>query len=88
MGGALGTVGAVTDPAAPLASVDLGTNSFHLVIARPTGNNRAPWRHGRVGGTAQSGRVDSGWATAGSAGGGSSTVSHGTPVAMAAARAS
>ncbi len=25
---------------APLAAIDIGTNSFHLVIARPTGNNR------------------------------------------------
>src|SRR3954452_3055766 len=24
----------------PLAAIDIGTNSFHLVIARPTGNNR------------------------------------------------
>src|SRR4051812_49868765 len=25
---------------APLAAIDIGTNSFHLVMARPTGNNR------------------------------------------------
>src|SRR3954454_12154896 len=24
----------------PLAAIDIGTNSFHLVVARPTGNNR------------------------------------------------
>ncbi|HVW34189.1 MAG TPA: exopolyphosphatase, partial [Acidimicrobiia bacterium] len=28
------------DVATPVAAVDLGTNSFHLVVARPTGNNR------------------------------------------------
>jgi exopolyphosphatase/guanosine-5'-triphosphate,3'-diphosphate pyrophosphatase len=33
-----GTVSGVTE--APLAAIDLGTNSFHLVVARPTGNNR------------------------------------------------
>ena len=27
-------------PDTPVAAVDLGTNSFHLVVARPTGNNR------------------------------------------------
>src|SRR3954471_23471187 len=25
---------------APLAAIDIGTNSIHLVVARPTGNNR------------------------------------------------
>src|SRR3954454_12149401 len=25
---------------APLAAIDIGTNSIHLLIARPTGNNR------------------------------------------------
>src|SRR3954467_2712896 len=25
---------------APLAAIDIGTNSFHLVMARPAGNNR------------------------------------------------
>ncbi|MBA2496519.1 MAG: exopolyphosphatase, partial [Acidimicrobiia bacterium] len=30
----------MTDQEAPLAAIDLGTNSFHLVVARPTGNNR------------------------------------------------
>jgi exopolyphosphatase/guanosine-5'-triphosphate,3'-diphosphate pyrophosphatase len=29
-----------TPPQAPVAAIDLGTNSFHLVVARPTGNNR------------------------------------------------
>jgi exopolyphosphatase / guanosine-5'-triphosphate,3'-diphosphate pyrophosphatase len=36
-------VAAVPDPpddAAPVAAIDIGTNSFHLVVARPTGNNR------------------------------------------------
>lgn len=27
-------------PAIPVAAIDIGTNSFHLVVARPTGNNR------------------------------------------------
>ena len=27
-------------PDTPVAAIDLGTNSFHLVVARPTGNNR------------------------------------------------
>jgi exopolyphosphatase/guanosine-5'-triphosphate,3'-diphosphate pyrophosphatase len=32
---------ATADPALePLAAIDIGTNSIHLVIARPTGNNR------------------------------------------------
>ena len=26
--------------ATPVAAIDIGTNSFHLVVARPTGNNR------------------------------------------------
>src|SRR4051794_37829552 len=26
--------------AVPVAAIDIGTNSFHLVVARPTGNNR------------------------------------------------
>jgi exopolyphosphatase/guanosine-5'-triphosphate,3'-diphosphate pyrophosphatase len=30
----------VENGSAPLAAIDIGTNSFHLVIARPTGNNR------------------------------------------------
>jgi len=30
----------VPAPDAPIAAVDLGTNSFHLVVARPSGNNR------------------------------------------------
>ena len=25
---------------APVAAIDIGTNSFHLVVARPSGNNR------------------------------------------------
>lgn len=29
-----------TPSSAPIAAVDVGTNSFHLVVARPTGNNR------------------------------------------------
>ncbi|HLF41465.1 MAG TPA: Ppx/GppA phosphatase family protein [Acidimicrobiia bacterium] len=29
-----------SDGAAPVAAIDIGTNSFHLVVARPTGNNR------------------------------------------------
>lgn len=29
-----------TPGSAPVAAIDLGTNSFHLVVARPTGNNR------------------------------------------------
>ena len=28
------------DAATPVAAIDIGTNSFHLVVARPTGNNR------------------------------------------------
>ena len=27
-------------PVRPLAAIDIGTNSFHLLVARPTGNNR------------------------------------------------
>ena len=27
-------------PATPVAAIDIGTNSIHLVVARPTGNNR------------------------------------------------
>src|SRR3954447_26140540 len=27
-------------PDEPLAAIDIGTNSIHLVVARPTGNNR------------------------------------------------
>ena len=27
-------------PATPVAAIDIGTNSFHLVVARPSGNNR------------------------------------------------
>jgi len=30
----------VENGSAPLAAIDIGTNSIHLVIARPTGNNR------------------------------------------------
>ncbi|MGH9000433.1 MAG: Ppx/GppA phosphatase family protein, partial [Acidimicrobiia bacterium] len=30
----------VDEGAAPVAAIDIGTNSFHLVVARPTGNNR------------------------------------------------
>jgi exopolyphosphatase/guanosine-5'-triphosphate,3'-diphosphate pyrophosphatase len=29
-----------TSPDAPVAAIDLGTNSFHLVVARPSGNSR------------------------------------------------
>jgi exopolyphosphatase/guanosine-5'-triphosphate,3'-diphosphate pyrophosphatase len=29
-----------TQTAAPVAAIDIGTNSFHLVVARPAGNNR------------------------------------------------
>jgi exopolyphosphatase/guanosine-5'-triphosphate,3'-diphosphate pyrophosphatase len=32
--------GSAAPAAAPLAAIDIGTNSFHLVIARPAGNNR------------------------------------------------
>ena len=28
------------DPDAPIAAIDIGTNSFHLLVARPAGNNR------------------------------------------------
>jgi exopolyphosphatase / guanosine-5'-triphosphate,3'-diphosphate pyrophosphatase len=28
------------EPVTPVAAIDIGTNSFHLVVARPTGNNR------------------------------------------------
>ena len=33
-------VSQVPAPATPVAAIDIGTNSFHLVVARPTGNNR------------------------------------------------
>ena len=33
-------VSQVPEPATPVAAIDIGTNSFHLVVARPAGNNR------------------------------------------------
>jgi exopolyphosphatase/guanosine-5'-triphosphate,3'-diphosphate pyrophosphatase len=30
----------VPDADAPVAAIDIGTNSFHLIVARPSGNNR------------------------------------------------
>jgi exopolyphosphatase / guanosine-5'-triphosphate,3'-diphosphate pyrophosphatase len=36
----VGSVSDSLDAATPVAAIDIGTNSFHLVVARPSGNNR------------------------------------------------